>query len=102
MPIWLCYCSLLLQMIAQIKKAKDSVRENTSDIAFDITDVTEKLSDTSTLKALWGVWFTFTFPLTNIFFLHPLEVVGRDSETQLQVGEKYIYLFNLRPNICKS
>ena len=25
---------------------------------------------------------------------HPLEVVGRDSEIQLQVGEKYI-LFNL-------
>ena len=43
----------------------------------------------------------------------PLEVVGRGSETQLQVGEffiyfiffqvgeKYSYLFNLRRNVCQ-
>ena len=29
---------------------------------------------------------------------HPLEVGGRD----IQVGEKYSYLFNLRPNISQS
>ena len=33
---------------------------------------------------------------------HPFEVVGRYSDPQLQVGENYSYLFNLRPNICKS
>ena len=32
----------------------------------------------------------------------PLEVVGRGSETQLQVGENYSYLLNLRPNICDT
>ena len=32
---------------------------------------------------------------------HPLEVVGRGSEPQLQVGENYSFLFNLRSNICK-
>ena len=31
---------------------------------------------------------------------HPLEVVSRYRETQLQVAEKYSYLFNL--SICKS
>ena len=44
MPIWVNYCSFLLHMIVQIKKAKNSVRENTSAIAFAITDVTVKLS----------------------------------------------------------
>ena len=33
---------------------------------------------------------------------HPPEVVSRHRDPQLQVGEKYSYLFNLRPNICKS
>ena len=33
---------------------------------------------------------------------HPLEVVSRYRDTQLQVGENYSYLFNLRPNICES
>ena len=36
---------------------------------------------------------------------HPLEVVSRYRDPQLQVGEEnraYSYLFNLRPNICKS
>ena len=27
---------------------------------------------------------------------HPLEVVSRYRETQLQVGENYLYMFNLR------
>ena len=75
MPIWLCYCSLLLQMIAQIKKAKDSVRENTSDIAFDITDVTVKLSDTSTLKALHkGSDLHLHFHLQIYFFFTHLKL----------------------------
>ena len=30
---------------------------------------------------------------------HPLEVVGRYRDSQLQVGENYSDLFNLRPNI---
>ena len=33
------------------------------------------------------------FKLTNISHFHPLEVVGRVSETQLQVGENLSYLF---------
>ena len=32
----------------------------------------------------------------------PLEVVSRCREPQLQVSEKYSYLFNLTPNIYKS
>ena len=32
----------------------------------------------------------------------PLEVVSRYRDPQLQVGENYSYLFNWRPNICKS
>ena len=32
----------------------------------------------------------------------PLEVVSRYCDPQLQVGEKYLYLFNLKTNICKS
>ena len=39
--------------------------------------------------------------VSNINF-HPLQVVCRGSETQLQVGEHYLYLFNLRSNIGKS
>ena len=43
------------------------------------------------------------FPLSYISELkfHPLEVVSRYRDPQLQVGEKY-YLFNLRANIFKS
>ena len=33
-----------------------------------------------------------------IFF----EVVSRYSDPQLQVVENYSYVFNMRPNICKS
>ena len=34
---------------------------------------------------------------------HPLEVVSRYRDPQVQVGENYSYiLFNLRPNIWKS
>ena len=33
---------------------------------------------------------------------HPLEVVSRYRDPQLQVGENYSYLFKSRPNICKS
>ena len=40
---------------------------------------------------------------TNLIHLnlHPLEVVSRYSDTQLQVGENYSYLFNLTQNIFK-
>ena len=33
---------------------------------------------------------------------HPLEVVSRYRDPQLQVGENYSYLFNLSTNICRS
>ena len=33
---------------------------------------------------------------------HPLEVVCRCRDPQLQVGEKYSHLFNCRSNICES
>ena len=33
---------------------------------------------------------------------HPIEVVSCYREPQLQVGESYLYLFNLRPSVCKS
>ena len=36
--------------------------------------------------------------LYNLNF-HPLEVVSRYREPQLQVGENYRFLFNLRPDI---
>ena len=34
--------------------------------------------------------------------VHPLEVVSRYRDPQLHVGEKFSYLLNLTPNICKS
>ena len=39
--------------------------------------------------------------LTNLNS-HTLEVVSLYRDTQLQVGENYSYLFNLRLNICIS
>ena len=33
---------------------------------------------------------------------HPLEVVSRHSDPQLQVAENYSHVFNLSTNICKS
>ena len=39
--------------------------------------------------------------IKNLNF-HPLEVVRRYRDPQLQVGENYSYLFNLRPIICIS
>ena len=40
----------------------------------------------------------------KFFYLnfHQLEVVSRYRDPQLQEGENYSYLFNLRPNIWKS
>ena len=40
----------------------------------------------------------------NLIYLnfYPLEVVSRYRDSQLQVCKNYSYLFNLRPNICKS
>ena len=41
-------------------------------------------------------------PLTAMIFnlnCHPHEVVSRYRDPQLQVGENYSYLFNLRPNM---
>ena len=39
--------------------------------------------------------------IENVHF-HPLEVVPRYRDPQLQVGENYVYLFNLRPDTVKS
>ena len=39
--------------------------------------------------------------LQNLYF-HPLEVVSRYRDPQVQVGENYPYLLNLGLNICKS
>ena len=33
---------------------------------------------------------------------HPLQVVSRYHDPLLQVGGSYYYVFNVRPNICKS
>ena len=40
----------------------------------------------------------------NVSFLnfHPLEVVSRYRDPQLQVSENYSSLLNLKPNISKS
>ena len=42
-----------------------------------------------------------TAKLHNLFF-HPLEVVSRCRDPQLQVGENCSYLLNFWPSICKS
>ena len=39
--------------------------------------------------------------MSDLYF-YLVEVVSRCRNTQLQVSEKYTYLFNLRPNICIS
>ena len=39
--------------------------------------------------------------LINLNF-HPLEVVSRYRDPQLQVAENYSYMFNLSTHICKS
>ena len=46
---------------------------------------------------------TFLNPLSAELYnlnYHPLEVVFRYCDPQLQVGDSYSYLFDLRPNIC--
>ena len=52
---------------------------------------------------------TLTFCLFNPFLaklfnlnFHPLEVVDRYRDPQLQVGGNYSYLFNLKANMCQS
>ena len=43
------------------------------------------------------------YPAKLIYLnFHPLEVASRYRDPQLQVGENYSYLFNLRTIICKS
>ena len=43
----------------------------------------------------------FRAKLSHLHF-HPLEVVSRYRDTQLQVAENYSYFSNFTPNICKS
>ena len=47
-------------------------------------------------------WFDLIFVKFNNLNFHPLEVVARYHNPQLQSDENYSYLFNVRPNICKS
>ena len=43
------------------------------------------------------------YPAKVIYLnIQPLEVVSRYRDPQPLVGENYVYLFNLRPNIYKS
>ena len=45
----------------------------------------------------------YPFPAELIYLnFHPLEVVSRYRDPQLQVGENYSHLFNMDTNICKS
>ena len=44
----------------------------------------------------------FQSATVNNLNFHPLEVVSRYRDPQLQVDENYSYLFILKPNICKS
>ena len=48
------------------------------------------------------IWFNPFLPKVSDWNCHPLEVVSRYRDPQLQVGENYSYSFNLRPNIWKS
>ena len=41
-------------------------------------------------------------PKSENLNFHPLEVVSRYRDSQLQVCKNYASLFNLRPNVCKS
>ena len=44
---------------------------------------------------------SFPAKLSHLNF-HPLEVVSRQHDPQLEVVKKYSFSFNLRANICKS
>ena len=50
-------------------------------------------------RCMRPIFSLYPAKLNNLNF-HPLEVVDRGSETQLQMGENYTYLFNLTPNIA--
>ena len=60
--------------------------------------VTRRLISLQYRDALIKLFFA---KFSNLNF-HPLEVVSRYRDPQLQVGENYSHLFNLRPNIRKS
>ena len=48
-----------------------------------------------------GVHIIIPYRATLKILYHPLEVVFRHRDLQLQVGENYSYFFNLKPTICK-
>ena len=52
-------------------------------------------------RNIW-IWVTVLYPLVFQFNFHPLEGVDRYRDPQLQVGEIYSHLSNLRPNIYNS
>ena len=49
----------------------------------------------------WSIVFIDPLP-AKLYFLnfYPLEVVSRYRDPQLQVGENYSYLFNLKPTFA--
>ena len=69
------------------------------------TDLQKNTTDLY-LPCVYFMYFLILFnPLTdklNNLNFHPLKVVSRYRDPQLQVGENYSHLFNLRANICKS
>ena len=54
----------------------------------------------SMLKVTRINWILARDPLFYLNF-HPLAVVSRYRDPQLQVSENYYYLFNLRPTVFK-
>ena len=47
-------------------------------------------------------WFNSLSAEINNLNFHPLEVVSRYRDPQLQAGENCSYLYNLKQNICQS
>ena len=51
---------------------------------------------------LWHTRHINPYPAKKIYLtFHPLEVVSRYRDPQLQVGENYAYVFILKSNVCK-
>ena len=57
------------------------------------------VASTGNSKLLLPSFNPYSAKLHNLNF-HPLKVVSRYRDPQLQVGENLSYLFNLRQNIC--
>ena len=54
---------------------------------------------------LFQIYLLIFYPWSAIFKIinfHLLQIVSRYRDPQFQVGANYTYVYNLRPNICKS